>query len=217
MKTKHDLRGSLRARGGFTLIELLVVMAIIGVLIALLLPAVQAARGAARRVQCVNNLMQFGIAVQTYENGVEVLPPGTVNPTGPIVSKPVGYHASWIAQILPYLDEKNVYNHLNFQHGMYDVANATVRTVTIGTLCCPSDPSSRFGGAVGWSNYAGNHNDKEAAIDTSNNGLLYLNSAVRSEDIEDGASHTVLIGERIGTSISGSGAGLGLGHEFHLA
>src|SRR5216684_1150993 len=73
---------------GFTLIELLVVIAIIAVLIALLLPAVQAAREAARRAQCVNNLMQLGIALQNYESAHEVLPPGVVNETGPILEQP---------------------------------------------------------------------------------------------------------------------------------
>ncbi len=213
MKPRKPSRSACSA---FTLIELLVVMAIIGVLIALLLPAVQAARSAARRVECVNNLMQFGIAMQTYENGVEVLPPGTVNPTGPIANKPVGYHASWIAQILPYIDEKNVYNHLNFQVGMYDVANATVRTVSIGTFLCPSDASTSFGTGVAVSNYAGNYHATEAPIDVKNNGLLFLNSAIRTEDIEDGASHTLLIGERVGSAIFGPDLGWASGTSSTL-
>ena len=87
---------------GFTLIELLVVIAIIAVLIALLLPAVQAAREAARRAQCVNNLMQLGIAMQNYESSHEMLPPGVVNLTGPILDQPKGYHFGWLVQILPY-------------------------------------------------------------------------------------------------------------------
>src|SRR5271157_1108297 len=77
---------------GFTLIELLVVIAIIAVLIALLLPAVQSAREAARRSQCCNNLMQLAIAMVNYEASYEILPPGVVNPTGPILDQPKGYH-----------------------------------------------------------------------------------------------------------------------------
>src|SRR5829696_3130788 len=99
-------------REGFTLIELLVVIAIIGVLIALLLPAVQAAREAARRSQCVNNLMQLGLALHNYESAHEVLPPGVVNPTGPIQNTPHGYHFSWLTQILPYIEQTNVHRHL---------------------------------------------------------------------------------------------------------
>src|SRR3954451_14542119 len=100
--------GRVRSLPGFTLIELLVVIAIISVLIALLLPAVQAAREAARRVQCVNNLMQLGIALHNYESSYEMLPPGSVNPTGPIVNLPRGYHVSWMVQLLPFIEQKSM-------------------------------------------------------------------------------------------------------------
>src|SRR3954449_786037 len=130
-----------RARG-FTLIELLVVIAIIAVLIALLLPAIQSAREAARRAQCVNNLMQLSIALQNYESAHEVLPPGVVNDTGPIASAPKGYHFSWMVQILPYIEQKNVYRHLDFKKGAYDQSNQTARAVTIQSFLCPSSPFS---------------------------------------------------------------------------
>src|SRR5262249_46175339 len=103
---------------GFTLIELLVVIAIIAVLVALLLPAVQAAREAARRAQCVNNLMQLSIALQNYDSAHELLPPGVVDPSaGPIQNVAKGHHIGWLAQLLPYVEQKNVYNHLNFSMG----------------------------------------------------------------------------------------------------
>src|SRR6187431_609282 len=101
-------RHSRRSRG-FTLIELLVVIAIIAVLIALLLPAVQQAREAARRAQCKNSLCQIGLAIHNYEMAHNVLPPGSVNPTGPVRSEPIGYHMSWAVQILPYLEHQNVF------------------------------------------------------------------------------------------------------------
>src|SRR5213083_896811 len=98
---------------GFTLIELLVVIAIIAVLIALLLPAVQQAREAARRTQCKNNLMQLGLALHNYEMAYELLPPGSINPTGPIRNESKGYHMGWMVQILPYIDQGNVFDHFD--------------------------------------------------------------------------------------------------------
>ncbi len=176
-----------RPSQAFTLIELLVVMAIIGVLIALLLPAVQASREAARRVQCTNNLMQMGLALNNYESAYDVFPPGVVNPTGPIANTPQGYHASWIAQLLPYVDQRSTFNHINFNFGMYDKANLTVRAVSLRVLICPSDPGASNAVDVTASSLAGNHHHTEAPIDVTNTGVLFLNSRIRTEDIEDGA------------------------------
>jgi prepilin-type N-terminal cleavage/methylation domain-containing protein/prepilin-type processing-associated H-X9-DG protein len=191
---------------GFTLIELLVVIAIIAVLVALLLPAVQAAREAARRIQCVNNLMQIGIAVKNYENAFETLPSGVVNPTGPIVDAPVGYHFNWISQLLPYLDARPVYRRLDFNAGLYQPQNGTARAVLLNVLLCPSStsptrmaqagPSPSIGSEPALSSYAGCYNDAETPINVKNNGVFFLNSRVRNEDIEDGASNTIFIGEK---------------------
>ena len=103
------------------------VIAIIGILVALLLPAVQAAREAARRMSCTNNLCQLILAVQNYEMTFRVLPPGTVNDTGPIQNQPTGYHHNWITQILPYVEEQVIYNHVDFKVGVYDDANLPAR------------------------------------------------------------------------------------------
>jgi prepilin-type N-terminal cleavage/methylation domain-containing protein/prepilin-type processing-associated H-X9-DG protein len=190
------LQGRASSRG-FTLIELLVVIAIIGVLIALLLPGVQAAREAARRAQCLNNLMQIGIALNSYESSHEMFPSGVVDAKGPIVDAPKGYHFSWIAQILPFIEQKNTFNHLNFQFGAYDDANSTSCQMKMSSFMCPSSPYSGGGSnAVGWTNYAGNHHDVEAPIDVDNHGVLFLNSRIRFDDLSDGSSQTLFVGEK---------------------
>jgi prepilin-type N-terminal cleavage/methylation domain-containing protein len=186
-------------RRGFTLVELLVVIAIIGILIALLLPAVQAAREAARRSQCSNNLVQIGIAMTQYEASHEVLPPGTINPKGPIRSEPAGYHMSWLVQILPYIEEANAYKHIDFSAGVYDPKNAPVRKLVRSFALCPSDSGGWRGkdANVATNNYVGCHNDVEAPIDANNHGVLFLNSHVGMRDIPDGTSYTILAGEKL--------------------
>ena len=187
-QTKH--------RRGFTLIELLVVIAIIAVLIALLLPAVQQAREAARRTQCKNNVMQIGLALHNYMMAFEVLPPGTQNSTGPIQSKEGGgYHMSWITQILPYLEQQNVYSHIDFNRSVYDPANAPPRQQRIATFSCPSDPGNGTNPVAAVTSYSGVHNDFETPIDVNQNGVLFLNSSVRYEQIRDGSSNTIFVME----------------------
>jgi prepilin-type N-terminal cleavage/methylation domain-containing protein/prepilin-type processing-associated H-X9-DG protein len=207
-------RGGFHAARGFTLIELLVVIAIIAVLIALLLPAVQSAREAARRAQCCNNLMQLGIALQNYESSHEVFPPGVVNNTGPILDQPKGYHYGWLVQILPYCEQKNIYNHLNFKLGVYELQNLTTRTTLVRSFLCPSDGGINRGtNGIAMTNYVGCHNDIEAPIDVKNKGVFFLNSAVRYEDIPDGSSQTIFVAEKLN---DGTGEGWGSGTRASL-
>jgi prepilin-type N-terminal cleavage/methylation domain-containing protein/prepilin-type processing-associated H-X9-DG protein len=207
-------RHNVPAAAAFTLIELLVVIAIIAVLIALLLPAVQAAREAARRVQCCNNLMQLAIAVQNYESSHEMLPPGVVNLTGPILDQPKGYHFGWLVQVLPYCEQRNVFNHFNMKIGLYETQNFTTRTTLVRGFLCPSDSGANRGPTgVAMTNYAGSHNDVEAPIAASNNGVLFLNSAIRFEDITDGTSQTIFLGEK---SNDGLGEGWASGTRASL-
>jgi prepilin-type processing-associated H-X9-DG protein len=175
-----------------------VVLAIIGVLVGLILPALNNARESARRVQCSNNLMQIGLALHHYASDQNVLPPGVVNDTGPIATGPSGYHWSWIVQILTCLDQRELFRRIDFRGGVYDPINRTVRSVTMSVLHCPDDagasvPASSTGIAL--SSYAGCHHDVEAPIDTTNHGVFFLNSRVRLEDVPDGLSHTVFVGE----------------------
>src|SRR5689334_22741074 len=130
-------------RPGFTLIELLVVIAIIGVLIALLLPAVQSAREAARRSQCTNNLKQLGLALHNYESSNGSFPPagestnyGTTPPSTQFVD------GSWstFARILPYIEGGASYNAANFSLEYHDLtgANFTASSTVVATFLCPS-------------------------------------------------------------------------------
>jgi prepilin-type N-terminal cleavage/methylation domain-containing protein/prepilin-type processing-associated H-X9-DG protein len=183
-----------RRRRAFTLIELLVVIAIIGVLIALLLPAVQAAREAARRSSCANKVMQIAIAMQHYESVHGLFPPGVVDDSGPIVNAAQGKHVSWTVQLLPYLEERNAYNHLDLSVGVYHPSNARVAALQLPILKCPSESAAP---RQGCSSYAACHHDVEAPIDADNNGAFFLNSHIGYEDLADGSSHTIFVGEKL--------------------
>ncbi len=185
------------------------VISIIGVLIALLLPAVQAAREAARRAQCVNNLKQIGLAFHNYE-GVHIsLPSGYLsavdaqgNETGP------GW--GWAAMILPQMEQANTFSAANFSIGIELPANSTARLALIGGFLCPSDryePSwpavardyvtgapTREICRVAPSNYVGVSGITEPGPDGE--GVLFRGSRIAFRDITDGLSHTIAVGER---------------------
>jgi prepilin-type N-terminal cleavage/methylation domain-containing protein len=183
------------ARRGFTLIELLVVITIIGILLGMMLPAVQACREAAHRATCASNLCQIGIGLQSYESAQGVLPPGTIEPKGPIHNMPQGYHIGWLVQLLPYIEENVTYKNVDFVGGAYSKKNAPLRAIHVGMFVCPSDPGRSP--ALGVSNYAGCYNDVESPIDTDNNGVFFLNSHVSAKDVTDGVSHTIYVGEKL--------------------
>ncbi len=197
------------------MVELLMVVMIIAVLIALLLPAVQSAREAARRARCHSNLLQLGIALGNYASTHHVLPPGVVNDKGPISDLPRGYHYSWTVQILPFIEQANLYRRIDFRKGVYSNANTTAIVNTVGLFVCPSS----WRGAT---NYAGCHHDVEAPIDVDNHGVLFLNSHVGYDDITDGLAHTILLGEA--TTSMGLGWAVGTratlrngGHRYQRA
>jgi prepilin-type N-terminal cleavage/methylation domain-containing protein/prepilin-type processing-associated H-X9-DG protein len=179
-------------RPAFTLVELLVVIAIIGVLVALLLPAVQSAREAARRAQCGNHLSQLIIAVHNYEMAHGYYPPGTIDATGPIVNAPRGYHHSWTVQVLPYLEEQNVYNAIDKSLSVYHRKNAPAARAQPRVFVCSSSWTAR-----GNPCYAGVHHDAEKPIDADDNGVFFLNSRLRFDDVTDGSAHTLFLGEKI--------------------
>lgn len=215
--------GSRNARNrGFTLVELLVVIAIIGILIALLLPAVQAAREAARRSQCTNNLKQIGVALHNYHDSFKVLPTGHLE-------KYVGTALSstswgWTGLILPFMEQQATFDTANVGvpsfYGAFSVpAAVTAMQQPIATLKCPSDLQSttnsyrqRVIGSVtmlvATANYVGNNSSDTYIFDdnATTAGLFIRNKAMRMADILDGTSNTVAVGERSWQYRDASGA-----------
>jgi prepilin-type processing-associated H-X9-DG protein len=206
------------------LIELLVVIALIAVLIGLLLPAVQAAREAARRIQCVNNLKQVGLALQNYHDGLGTFPMGYVAARrlvdGTTDTAP-GW--SWATLILPQLEQGAFYNAVNFGLAVEAPQNATVIRSLIATYLCPSDlsngpfPVTDASGNVlaiaAPSSYAacvgGNETDTATGIqnDGLGTGIFFRNSRIRLGEICDGASQTIAVVERAWSKAGGVWAG----------
>jgi prepilin-type N-terminal cleavage/methylation domain-containing protein/prepilin-type processing-associated H-X9-DG protein len=209
-------------RRGFTLIELLVVIAIIAVLIALLLPAVQSAREAARRAQCTNNLKQLGLAAHNYISINNVYPSQSIQNTTTWSWEP-----SWVAAILPMMEQTPMYNAINFNLPMLEIgfvtpvatggtANSTAGLATILSLLCPSESLNHpisFGGDWAQSNYAGNYGGP--GMITSCNGIIipskgdqFVSSPnlgpVSIAAVVDGTSNTAMFSEHL------LGAGNGL-------
>jgi hypothetical protein len=177
-----------------------VVIAIIAILMGLLLPAVQQAREAARRTQCKNNLMQIGIALHNYEMAFEMLPPGVVNSAGPIRNLEEGYQMSWMVQLLPVMEQTMLFSMVDFSQGAYAAVNSPIRTTRMSVFRCPSDPAPPLAAAggviVGEASYAGCFSGSDKPIDADGDGCLFLNSGVRYREIRDGASNTLLAGEK---------------------
>ncbi len=188
------------ARPGFTLIELLVVIAIIAVLIGLLLPAVQAAREAARRSQCVNSLKQLGLAAHNYHSSMNSLPPGTTIAPYAVPGQQENWSA-WSAQslLLPYLEQTPLYNAINFSWGsgarggtLSAAINSTAYNTKIASFLCPSD------GQAGKSHINSYHASQGTStfINSANvSGLFAYGSSYSFADISDGTSNTVAFSE----------------------
>ncbi len=196
---------------GFTLVELLVVIAIIGVLVALLIPAVQAAREASRRSSCTIRMRQLGIATQNYLSAIGSYPAGSLAKPYPAVpTTPWNlYRWSALAALTPYLENQAAHDAIDFDLPLYGASlslieeNADGVRLLLPEFLCPSDQQIRVSDQYGSTNYvvstgtgfgdANKVNDLGSPFDTD--GLFGVNSAVRTSQITDGLSKTALASE----------------------
>ena len=202
-----------RGRAGFTLVELLVVIAVIGVLVGLTLPAVQSAREASRRVGCLNNLKQAGLAFHSYATSADAFPIGYVA-WGGSSGGGVAPGWSWAVAVLPQMEQGPAYQALNLNLPVDDASNDTVRSATLAVYTCPSDPgkgtfsssssvrAGTFDSAT--TAFAGNAGDGSS----TGNGLFRRNKSVRPRDVRDGLSMTFAAGEHIASGARSAWAGV---------
>jgi prepilin-type N-terminal cleavage/methylation domain-containing protein/prepilin-type processing-associated H-X9-DG protein len=204
-----------RPRTGFSLVELLVVIAVIGVLVALLLPAVQHVRETARRASCSSNLHQIGLALVNYDSTHRTFPSGYVGFWSVKHQLDLGPGWGWAAMLLPFMEESTLYNELNFSVVIEDPANQTARIRPVKSYLCPSDdmaavwtPISVFiypvpRGTVtlehpvcdvAGANYVGVYGTGEPGPD--GDGVFFRNSNIKPRDVDDGLSNTFAVGER---------------------
>jgi prepilin-type N-terminal cleavage/methylation domain-containing protein/prepilin-type processing-associated H-X9-DG protein len=204
----------------FTLIELLVVIAIISLLMGLLLPAVQKVRAAANRIQCVNNLKQIGLACHNHHDALGSLPAGYSAQLSYVDGATDTFPGwGWGAMLLPFLEQDNLFKSINFNASLVSPDNATAVRAMVKIYQCPADQTptaafalpDSFGNpviAAAPSSYAacvgGDETDVEAATGL---GVFYRNSRTRLTDITDGASNTLMIGERAWSNAQGIWAG----------
>jgi prepilin-type N-terminal cleavage/methylation domain-containing protein len=224
-----------RRTWAFTLIELLVVVAVVGVLVALLLPAVQQARAAARRTACINNLKQLGLALHNYHDVHHAYPPGYVAVWDELQQIEFGPGWAWGAMLAPYFEADAAYAALNYERNVEHPENSTARLRPLAVFLCPDDAMpvrwwanydeykvNTFSGEVSHhqrpiaeiagANYVGVYGTFEPGPD--GDGVFFRNSQVKSKDVSDGLAFTAFVGERSVQLNSGRGFATWVGAPY---
>ncbi|ADB14899.1 protein of unknown function DUF1559 [Pirellula staleyi DSM 6068] len=206
-------------RRAFTLVELLVVIAIIGVLVALLLPAVQAAREAARRMQCSSGMRQLSLSAHNFESTFKYFPSAWQNPTpggtatgviqAPFPAGEPARYTNMMIELLPYIEQDNLKSSWNFQNVSANLGpDGSVASQVVKIFLCPSSPlasqpkTTVSGNVYGLNSYCGVAGKYSFRAYTgsdytiSNDGIFYINSRTTMSEIQDGTSNTFLFGER---------------------
>ncbi len=199
------------SRKGFTLIELLVVIAIIAILVAMLLPAIQQVREAARKSQCADHLHNLGIALHDYEVSFKLLPPGYISRiasrTAPATADN-GTGFAWGTMLLPFIEQKPLYDRLNLDLDSNDHGNLFLGKSPIDVFRCPSDIGQETFNIIdqhghteplATANYVGMYGYGNLSLRPGlpfPTGCFYRNSATKFRDMTDGTSNIILVGER---------------------
>ncbi len=185
------------ARRAFTLVELLVVIAIIGILISLLLPAIQAAREAGRNSSCKNNLRQLATALHNYESAKRAFPPAAILPPGQI-------YQPWsaLARLLPYLEEKSLHDLIDWKVDQQFTSKPKVAGMRVAVFMCPSEVNDRPRPTASVTYYPSNYSFNEGTwfiydpvSKTAGDGAFAPNQEFRTSEISDGLSHTLGMAE----------------------
>ncbi len=220
---RTDVRSCLRSaypsdrrRFAFTLVELLVVIAIIGVLVSLLLPAVQSAREAARRTQCINNLRQLCLGLLNYEAALGSFPMGFEYPAGVNPATLVNMGPNWAVRVLPYIEEQGLFDQFDLTSYVSDAVNQQPRSARLSVMLCPSDTFNSQSMIIqpqktwGRGNYAANGGNGPLLIrspdgiygpdspgwkDRRRRGVIGPNVAARLRGVTDGTTKSILLAE----------------------
>ena len=183
-----------RKRTAFTLVELLVVIAIIGILVGMLLPAVQSVREAARRTTCLNNLRQTGLALHNYHSGHGEFPIGATGFRG--LLNPDATQIAWSAIVLPFLDQTNVFEAIDFDVAFDDPANRVAAAKILPVYVCPSGSRGpALSNDRGPTDYGGMYGERITSPNSPPKGTMIYTAARSHADVADGSSNTIVVAE----------------------